>query len=71
MQIKLKLNTIGYVIISKNSSMGQDYLDMGEEDVLEEEMERALKKEESAKKLKVILFVMLPLLIAFLLFYIF
>ena len=46
----------------------QDNSEIEEQDVSEEEMEKALKKEESAKKLKAILFVMLPLLIAFLIF---
>ena len=41
---------------------------VGEQDLLEEEMEKALKKEEQAKKLKAILFVMLPILLAFLIF---
>jgi hypothetical protein len=42
--------------------------DVTEQDLLEEEMEKALKKEEQAKKLKAILFVMLPILFAFLIF---
>ena len=48
--------------------MEQDNLDIGEQNVLEEEMEKHLQKEESAKKLKYILFVMLPMLVAFLIF---
>ena len=48
--------------------MGQGSSDMEEQDALEEEREKVFKKEESRKKLKAILFVMLPLLIAFLVF---
>jgi hypothetical protein len=48
--------------------MEQDNSDIEEQDLLGEEEEKALKKEESAKKLKAILFVMLPLLISFLIF---
>ena len=48
--------------------MEQDNSDMKEPNILEEEKEKALKKEESAKKLKAILFVMLPILITFLIF---
>ena len=46
----------------------EDNSDVTEQDLLEEEMEKALKKEEQAKKLKAILFVMLPILFAFLIF---
>lgn len=46
----------------------QNNSEMEGQDLLEEEREKVLKKEESAKKLKAILFVMLPLLIAFLIF---
>ena len=48
--------------------MEQDNSDIEEQDLLGEEEEKALKKEESAKKLKAILFVMLPLLISCLIF---
>ena len=37
----------------------QDNLDIGEQYALEEEMEKHLKKEESVKKFKAILFVMI------------
>lgn len=46
----------------------EDNVHIKEQDVLEEEMEKALKKEEQAKKLKAILFVMLPMLVGFLIF---
>jgi hypothetical protein len=46
----------------------EDNEHMGEQDLIEEEMEQALKKEEQAKKLKAILFVMLPMLVGFLIF---
>jgi hypothetical protein len=46
----------------------EDNSDVTKQDLLEEEMEKALKKEEQAKKLKAILFVMLPMLVGFLIF---
>lgn len=48
--------------------MEQDHLDEDAQNELEQEREKALKKEESARQLKAILFVFLPLLIAFLIF---
>ena len=46
----------------------EDNAHMGEQDLIEEEMEQALKKEEQAKKLKAILLVMIPMLVGFLIF---
>ena len=51
-----------------NDDQFLDNSDVREENILAEEIEKALKKEESTKKLKAILFVALPLVIAFLIF---
>lgn len=51
-------------MINKDCHMEEDRSDTKEQDLSEEE--KALKKEESAKKLKVILFFVLPVLISFL-----